>query len=223
MENPLRPDLDPDSDPDLGPDFALIETMLWTPGGIRHRARHMARLARSAKHFGIAPVGVDAALDAVNGAGPLRLRLAVDAAGRPSVTAVPFDIAPPGTRWRAALHPQRVEASDPWLAHKTTRRALYDRARAELPGGIDEFLFLNHGGALAEGAITNIYVDTGDGILLTPPRACGCLPGIGREVLIAARRARPARLTPEDLSGARAIYVGNALRGLIPADVISSC
>jgi 4-amino-4-deoxychorismate lyase len=59
VENPLRPTVAPD----LGPDFALIETMLWTPaGGIAHRARHLARLAHSARHFGITPCGVDAAL-----------------------------------------------------------------------------------------------------------------------------------------------------------------
>ncbi|MFX0544053.1 aminotransferase class IV family protein [Roseovarius sp. S1116L3] len=215
MENPLRPP--------LGPDFALIETMLWTPeGGVRHRARHMARLGRSARHFGIAPAGVEDALDAVSGPARLRLRLTVDAEGRASLDATPFTPMPPGTRWRLAIHPERLEASDPWLAHKTTRRALYDTARAALPEGIDEYLFLNQGGALAEGTITNVYVDPGDGILLTPPRACGCLPGIGREVLIAERRARPARLTPTDLETARGVYVGNALRGLIPAMIASS-
>jgi 4-amino-4-deoxychorismate lyase len=72
---------------------------------------------------------------------------------------------------------------------------------------------------LCEGTITNIYVDPGDGILITPPRACGLLPGIGREVLIAARRARVGRLTPEDLASAKVVYVGNALRGLIPVDL----
>ncbi|MFX0540697.1 aminotransferase class IV family protein [Roseovarius sp. S4756] len=216
MENPLRPA--------LGPDFALIETMLWMPGGyIRHRARHMARLGRSARHFGITPVGVEAALDAVPGQAPLRLRLTVDVGGRATLAAAPFPPMPPGTRWRLAIYPERLDASDPWLAHKTTRRALYDTARAALPEGIDEYLFLNHGGALAEGTITNVYVDTGDGILLTPPRACGCLPGIGREVLIAERRARPARLTLTDLENARAVYVGNSLRGLIPAILHSSC
>jgi len=223
VEDPVRTAIAPH--PELAePGFALIETMLWTPeDGIMHRARHMARLARSARHFGIASVGVAAALDSVTGDAPQRVRLAVNAAGEPCVTALSFVPLRPGARWRVAIHSVRLDAGDPWLAHKTTRRALYDAARASLPGGVDEVIFLNRGGALAEGAITNIYVDPGDGILLTPPRACGCLPGIGREALIAARRARPARLTPADIASARALYVGNALRGLIPADLISSC
>ncbi|WP_203228033.1 aminotransferase class IV family protein [Roseovarius dicentrarchi] len=215
MENPLCPPADAE--------FALIETMLWTPGdGIAHRARHMARLRRSARALGIVPHGVDAALDGISGdsALRLRLRLTVDRAGRAAVTATAFQPQRPGTRWRVAFHPKRLDPADPWLRHKSTCRDLYDRARADLPPGIDEWIFLNTGGALCEGTITNLYVDTGD-VLLTPPRACGVLPGIGREVLIAAGRSRPRRLTPQDITAGRAFYVGNALRGLIRADLVS--
>ncbi len=208
--------------PPAGPRFALIETMLWTPGGgIAHRARHMSRLRRSARALGIAPHGVDAALNGITGDGPLRLRLTVDAKGQVAVTATGFLPLGPDTRWRVAIHPQRLDPADPWLRHKTTQRALYDSARADLPPGIDEWIFLNNGGALCEGAITNIYVDAGH-TLLTPPRACGLLPGIGREVLIAEGRAQPMRLTPQDIMDARAFYVGNALRGPIRAELVQS-
>ncbi|HEY9039992.1 MAG TPA: aminotransferase class IV family protein [Roseovarius sp.] len=212
MENPLCPPADPG--------FALIETMLWMPdGGIALRARHLARLHRSARAFGIRPQGVEAALAAIEGDGPLRLRLTVDAAGRATIAGTPFQPLCPGTIWRVAIHPKRLDPADPWLRHKTTRRALYDGARADLPPGIDEWIFLNRGGALCEGTITNLYIDTGN-TLLTPPRACGLLPGIGREALIAERRARPVRLTPQDITNDRALYVGNALRGLIRANLV---
>ncbi|PVA11400.1 4-amino-4-deoxychorismate lyase [Pelagivirga sediminicola] len=217
MENPLCPPADPG--------FALIETMRWTPGGgIAHRARHMARLARTARALGITPRGVSSALDAITSSGPLRVRLTVDAEGRTNLTSAPFQALGPDARWRVAIHPQRLDAADPWLRHKTTRRAVYDAARAALPRGIDEWIFLNEGGAVCEGTITNIHIRPAeDAALLTPPRACGLLPGIGREVLIASRRARPARLTLQDLEQAHAIYVGNALRGLIRAELVSSC
>ncbi len=220
MENTLRP-----AEKLTDPAFALIETMLWSPNaGIAHRARHMARLARSARHFGIVPIGVEAALASICATTPQRVRLTVDVAGRASATCAPFQPIAPGTLWRVAIHPQRLGPDDTWLRHKTTRRALYDAARASLPDGVDEYIFLNTGGALCEGTITNVYLDPGDGTLITPPRACGLLPGIGREVLIASRRARVARLSPEDITSAKAFYVGNALRGLIPADLIlSSC
>ncbi len=212
MENPLCPL--------ANAGFTLIETMLWTPGGgIAHRTRHVSRLRRSARALGIVPHDVDATLDGITGDGPLRLRLTVDAAGHANAAATPFQPLSSETCWRVAIHPHRIDPADPWLRHKTTHRALYDRARADLPPGIDEWIFLNTGGALCEGTITNIYIDTGN-VLLTPPRACGLLPGIGREVLIAERRARPMRLTPQDITDARGLYVGNALRGLIRAELV---
>nr|WP_309502087.1 aminotransferase class IV family protein [uncultured Roseovarius sp.] len=206
--------------PPADPGFRLIETMLWTPqDGVQHRARHLRRLARTARRFAIVPRGLEAALAAVRGDGPQRVRLTVDSDGAAEVEQAPFAPLAPGTRWRVAVHPERVSASDPWLGVKTTRRALYDRARAALPEGVDEWIFLNTGGAVCEGTITNVYVAR-DGMLLTPPRACGCLPGIGREVLIAARRAKPQRLGLDDLRGAAEIHVGNALRGLIRAELV---
>lgn len=210
MESPLYPPADPA--------FALIETLGWTPdAGFAHRARHLRRLARSARHFAITPQGVEAALDAVTANEPLRVRLTVNANGTPEITTTPFTPIPADTIWRVALHPTRLTPSDPWLAHKTTRRALYDSARAALPPGIDEWIFLNTGGALCEGTITNLYIPQGD-TLLTPPRACGLLPGIGRESLIASGRAKPTRLSPDDITGP--FYVGNALRGLIKAQLV---
>lgn len=212
MESPLCPSADPG--------FCLIETLGWSPGtGFAHRDRHLRRLARSARHFAITPQGVESALNAVTSTGPLRVRLTVDGAGRAEVTQTPFTPLPPDTVWRVAIHPARLSPADTWLAHKTTQRALYERARADLPPGIDEWIFLNTGGALCEGTITNLYLPQGDK-LLTPPRACGLLPGIGREVLIAQGRAKPARLTPNDIAGP--FYVGNALRGLINARLVAS-
>ncbi|MEB8388114.1 aminotransferase class IV family protein [Rhodobacteraceae bacterium KMM 6894] len=211
MESPLCPSVDPD--------FALIETLGWTPdAGFAHRARHLRRLTRSARHFGIMPRGVPEALDSVTAPHPLRVRLTLDATGAADITTTAFTRLPPDTVWRVAIHPTRLTASDPWLRHKTTRRALYDSARADLPPDIDEWIFLNTGGALCEGTITNLYIPQGD-TLLTPPRACGLLPGIGREALIAAGRAKPQRLGPDDITGP--FYVGNALRGLIQARLVS--
>ena len=209
MEGPLRAPTEPG--------FRLIETMLWTPGaGIHRRARHLARLRRSARRLSVAPRGVERALDSVAGQGPLRVRLTVDATGRAEIAATPFAPLAPGTIWRCAISDTRLRSDDFWLSVKTTRRALYDRTRAKLPGGLDEMLFLNQRGELCEGTITNLFVQRADG-LLTPPLACGVLPGILREELIETGRAREACLSPRDLREAKAVYVGNALRGLVPA------
>ena len=53
----------------------------------------------------------------------------------------------------------------------------------------------------------------------TPPLACGCLPGILRAELLASGRVQEAVLTETDLPRAR-LWMGNALRGLIPATLV---
>ena len=209
MEGPLCPPADPG--------FRLIETCRWTPeGGVHLRDHHLARLDASATRLGIVPQGVVPALDAVTGQGPQRLRLTVDARGRVEVTAQPFAPLPPGTVWRLALAGERVRADDPWRQVKTTERAIYDRARADMPDGIDEMVFVNERGELCEGTITNLFIDMGAG-LLTPQLSCGVLPGVLRAEMLARGHVREALLTLADLRAARAIHVGNALRGLIPA------
>ena len=69
-------------------------------------------------------------------------------------------------------------------------------------------------GLVTEGSYTSVFVER-DGMLLTPPTELGLLPGILRGELLAEGRAREAELTLADL--ANGFFIGNALRGLIPA------
>ena len=112
-----------------------------------------------------------------------------------------------------AIHPEPLDAGDPWLGYKTTRRALYDRARAALPEGVDEWLFLNQAGEVCEGTITNLFTET-----LTPALSSGLLPGVLRAELL-GQGWREAVLRPGDLEGAR-LFMGNSLRGLIEARLV---
>ncbi|TIX48763.1 MAG: hypothetical protein E5V33_30300, partial [Mesorhizobium sp.] len=94
----------------------------------------------------------------------------------------------------------------------------YQRARAEyLASRADEVLLANERGELCEGTITNLFADFGDGVLATPRLDCGLLPGVLRGELLDEGRAREAIYTLDDLKSAKAIFVGNSLRGLIPA------
>ena len=193
----------------------LIETLRWEPAtGAARCARHLARLDAGCAALGISrlPGEAEALLDAVTGPTALRLRLTVGLDGRAELTQAPLPAAKP--LWRVAIAPARVNSASPWLRLKTTERALYDTARAALPEGVDELIFLNERGEIAEGTITNLFVACGDG-LLTPPLAAGCLPGVLRAELLAEGRAREATLHPEDLR--EGLFLGNALRGLIPA------
>ena len=92
----------------------------------------------------------------------------------------------------------------------TRRRAAtsIEAARAEYPvADADEVILLNERGEVCEGTITNLFLDTGEGgPLLTPRACCGLLPGVLREELLDAGKAREAVLTPADLSGSKAAF-----------------
>ncbi|MFT3972662.1 MAG: aminotransferase class IV family protein [Amaricoccus sp.] len=200
---------------DAPPGLQLIETLLWQPAtGFARLPAHLARLRASAATLRIAfdDAAVEPLLASVAGDGPQRVRLTLALDGTPALTSAP--LAPTAPAWTLRLA-GGLRSSDPWLRLKTTRRPVHDAERAALPPGIDEALLLNERGEICEGTITNVFADLGEG-LLTPPLACGVLPGVLRAELVAAGTAREAVLRPGDLAHAR-VLVGNALRGLIPA------
>jgi 4-amino-4-deoxychorismate lyase len=119
--------------------------------------------------------------------------------------------------WTVRVAETRLDSADKLLRIKTTRRAVYDAARAEFTTlQADEVLMLNERGDVCEGTITSVFLDDGSGILRTPPIACGLLAGVLRTELICQRKARVARITLDDLATGK-LFVGNSLRGLIPA------
>ena len=82
------------------------------------------------------------------------------------------------------------------------------------PQGLDEVIFLNERGEVCDGSITTVFFDHGQG-LRTPPLSSGLLPGVLRAELDCPEE----ELLAEDLPMVQ-LWVGNALRGLIPADFI---
>jgi 4-amino-4-deoxychorismate lyase len=200
----------------LAPDLTLIETFGWRNAGFVNLREHLARLMRTAQALGIrydrAAIERELARHA-GGERPLRVRLTIAIDGTVAVEAAP--LAPGPEVWRLRIAEERLESADPWLRLKTSRRARYDRARAALPPGVDEVIFRNERGELCEGTIFNLFLKVG-GIYLTPPEACGLLPGVQRGILLRRGRAQPAVLRPEDLARGE-LFVGNSLRGLCPA------
>jgi 4-amino-4-deoxychorismate lyase len=204
-----------------GPGFELIETLRWEPdAGFVRLDRHLARLDYSARQLGFR-FSVETASGSlrasVAGNAPLRVRLTLAPNGEVSVATQKFSPLPAGTVWKLAIAETRLDAHDPLMRHKTTRRTVHDAARAEYSRErADEVLLLNQNDQISEGTITNIFIEDGSGRLLTPPLSCGLLPGVLRAELLDTRRAREAVLTLDDLQDAPAIFVGNSLRGLIP-------
>lgn len=197
------------------PGLRLIETMRLENGHLPRLAGHLERLQCSAAWFGFAfdAAAVRAALAGLPGEGLWRVRLTLGKAGDPDIAHFPLSDSA-GDGCLAILSAQSIVADDVLRGHKTTQRAAYDAALAALPEGVFDVLFCNERGEIAEGARSNVFVER-DGVLLTPPRASGALPGVLRAELLASGRAREAVLHPADL--AAGFWLGNALRGLMPA------
>ncbi|MGX5660746.1 aminotransferase class IV [Castellaniella ginsengisoli] len=208
---------------------ALIETLRLEQGRIALWPGHRARLQASAQALGY-PLDATALEDWMAGQigklandTPQRLRLLLAADGRLSLESAPL----PPTRepvrlaWAAdVLGPDAVlDASDPWLRHKTTHRPRYKAAQAWLQAHPEYFdlIFGNSAGDVCEGSRSTIYVRDAGGAWLTPPLASGLLPGVCRQALLDEGAVREARLNFADLHQAPALRVSNALRGCLDA------
>ncbi|APE27285.1 aminodeoxychorismate synthase component I [Aurantiacibacter gangjinensis] len=146
-----------------------------------------------------------------------KLRLLLSRSGATSLEAHPMpDALTEPVRCIALPHP--TVPHDWRLRHKSTDRHFYDDALSVArDAGTEEALLVREDGLLTEGCWTNIFIKRDD-ILLTPPLALGLLPGVLRRSLIEDGRAREAELRLEDL--ADGFFIGNALRGLLPAALI---
>lgn len=197
-------------------DVRLIETLLWDGARFPRLDLHLARLATGAAAlgFGYDRGAVLAALAAAVGEVPLRVRLTLGGTGEGGTGDIEVTVGPlPAAKaeWRVGLAAARLSSDDPWLRVKSTRRAVYDAARAALPAGLDEVVFLNERGEVCDGTITTVFFDRGQG-MRTPPLSSGLLPGVLRAELGVPEEVLMSR----DLPHLR-LWVGNALRGLIPA------
>ena len=204
-------------------DFDLIETMRWEPGqGFLRFERHLARLYGSAEELGFAcdPQRVGEVLANTAGAQQtaLRTRLVLQRNGEVTASGQSYEPLAADKVWRLQLARVRLSSTDTLLRHKTSRRQLYTHARSEyLVTQADEVLLANERGEICEGTITNVFADFGDGVLMTPRLDCGLLPGVLRAELLDEGRLQEAIYSYDELKSANAIFVGNSLRGLIPA------
>jgi len=193
----------------------LIETLGWDGHRLPRLDLHLARLAAGAAALGYAcdiaqarRILVEAGQDAGQHA-RARLRLTLDADGNFDLTCSPMP--PAKLLWRVCVSPHRLDTSDPYLRIKSTHRRAYDAARAALPAGFDEVILLNQRGEVADGSISTVFFDRGAG-LRTPPLSCGALPGVLRASLAYPEEV----ILPQELLDIP-IWIGNSLRGLIPA------
>ncbi|MBM4142166.1 MAG: aminodeoxychorismate synthase component I [Lentisphaerae bacterium] len=205
------------------PEFELLETMLWDgSAGYFLLDLHLRRLARSAAYFGFAcdEARLRGTLERqgrASGAARCRVRLRLAADGGVAVEATPLPAGEMRAPWKVALAPAPVDRADRLLYHKTTFRAVYERARASAADA-DDVLLWNSAGEITESTIANVVVEK-DGRRITPPVGCGLLPGVFREWLLSRGEVREGIVRKEDLRPTDRLFLVNSVRGWIPAQV----
>jgi para-aminobenzoate synthetase/4-amino-4-deoxychorismate lyase len=207
-------------------DFELLESLRWEPAsGYWLLQRHLDRLLASARMLGFraaeghlrqALAEAEPALAALRGEGWRVARLAMDSQGQARVR---VELRPDPPQWRLAWAAQPVDPADPFLYHKTTQRQVYDQALAQ-KGAAQDALLHNTLGQLTETCRANIALDLG-GKLYTPPVECGLLAGTLRAEMLARGELAERVLTKKDLADCQALYILNAVRGLVKAEMLA--
>jgi branched-subunit amino acid aminotransferase/4-amino-4-deoxychorismate lyase len=199
--------------------FSVLETMRLERGHLVRRDRHVARAAAAATGLGFVwdAAATGAALDAAQAAhadGVWRTRLLVDASGAATVECLPL-VHDESRVWRVGLAPSPVASDDSSLRVKTTRREIYERAKAARPD-LDDVLLWNERDEITESTIANVVVEL-DGTWWTPPVACGLLPGVFRAAVLEARMVVEGVVTKDDIRRATRLWLINSLRDWVPA------
>lgn len=201
--------------------FDLFETLGWTPeGGYHLLERHLERLARSATYFGFQyndPEIRDFLSQLIKDeTDARRVKLLLSRSGALSCQA---EAMPPAPKLPVpiTLSSTKVNSADPFLYHKTTKRDVYRLAASN--NQAFDYLLSNERNEITEGCFTNLFIEK-NGRLFTPKLECGLLPGTLRADLLAKGACEEDIIYIDDLKSADALFIGNSLRGLLPAKLI---
>ena len=202
--------------------FDLLETLALEGGQLRHAAAHLERMAGAAAHFGYAwdAVQVENCLQElaqVHAQGLWRVRLLLGANGRSRAEAFAMEASPDQVRLQLADRPL-PDAHGEFVRFKTTHRAHYDAFTPTAPGVFDTVLW-NAEGEITECTRGNVAMLI-NGRWVTPPLACGLLPGIGRALALCEGRLVEAVVRLDDLPFVRGWAFLNSLRGWIATEMV---
>lgn len=155
----------------------------------------------------------------VHSNGIYRLRLELSSKG--ALSLVVNEFAEDSMLKFATFSQETIDPNDYLLRHKTTARHMYDRELRKIAKRHDIFdtIFTNTRGEVCEGARSNIFIRK-HGALITPPLACGLLPGVMRQYLLQSKQATEQIIHVEDLLLADELFMANALRGLVPVSLL---
>ncbi len=203
--------------------FFLLETMRLEHGRVERLERHLRRMAEAARYFryqwneaAIRDTVEDASDQHPQGCWRLRLLLSSD--GQPRIECTPH--AQDSRQWRLDFAKEPVDPNDPFIQHKTTRRAVYEAARASRTD-VDDVLLWNGRGEVTESTIANIVAEIDD-VRYTPPLHCGLLAGTFRAEQLDQGMIRERVLLKADVRSASRLWLINSVRGWVGGSLISS-
>jgi para-aminobenzoate synthetase / 4-amino-4-deoxychorismate lyase len=208
------------------PEFSLLETMRWTPEqGYVLLDLHLSRMQDSAAYFDF-PIDIQYVRDLLQESAESfddndqKIRLLVNEVGTVSIEAVAVPESEADIFLRVCLSKEPIDTKDVFLYHKTTNRAVYDRAR-ELNPGFDDVILWNERGEVTESSIANLVVEL-DGVLFTPPVSCGLLPGTYRSWLLSQGLVTEREIKVDELNKCSQFYLVNSVRGKIKIELVNT-
>jgi len=201
--------------------FSLLETMRLEHGRVERLERHLARMAESADYFRYAwnETAVREAVASVTAGHPdgcWRVRLLLSAEGHPTIECTPH--APDTHPWRLDFARDPIDATDPFVLHKTTHRVVYEIARRSR-AAVDDVLLWNARGEVTESTIANVVAEIA-GVRYTPPLSSGLLAGTFRAEQLEAEAIRERILTKADAASASRLWLINSVRGWVKARLV---
>ncbi|WP_370931158.1 aminotransferase class IV [Bartonella sp. DGB1] len=210
----------------MNTDLKLIETFLYIPNyGAVNLLDHLARLDKSAAYFNFPYTKNKIQKFLTNKLESFKsikkVRITLDKDGRLELTENDFIRQAPYNKWNIAIASKKLDNNNILYNHKTSYREIYKIARNEFDQKtIQEVIIFNKNNHLADGTISNIFIETPQRQLLTPDLSSGALDGILRKKLIKYLQVKPTQITLSDIKTSRNIYIGNSVRGIIKTNII---
>jgi len=156
-----------------------------------------------------------------------RVRLLLSRDGTPSLQHTPLHPLPipPGEKYWTLWLADKPVVPSIFLAHKTTRRKIYDEFMKQKPSRACDVLLWNNKKEITETCFANIAVKFSEhGEWFTPPLSCGLLNGTMRSQLLEEKKIHERVITLSEIfacAGTIEVMVFNSVRKTFTAVIPS--
>ncbi|MFC3040391.1 aminodeoxychorismate synthase component I [Virgibacillus xinjiangensis] len=203
------------------PEFQLLESLALVNGDYPLLKEHLNRLINSACYFNFIINEKDITnhleqLRSTLSDGRYKVRLLINRFGETSIESSPLASTQEPVTCSLAKSP--IDSRDPYLYHKTTNRAIYEKHQKQ---GADEnfsVLLWNEQSEITEFTTGNVVVKLGSKYY-TPPVVCGLLGGTYRKQLLDQGIIEEKRIRKEDLGVYEEVWFINGVRGWLRVDM----